>query len=582
MVLYAGVWGVALFLRLFRLDLAPLSESEAAQALTALRGALLPAGGSPFLYSVNAFLFSLFSASDTLARLVPAVIGSLVALAPALFRGELGRFGALGASIALAISPVALVASRSLDGETIVVASALALIALTRRFAATVDRRNLIGAAIALGVGLASGPGMYTALVAFVGSAIVLRLAVGGSSHIEMEGRHLEMPPAAPSPMWRAVIEAPDRAWIAGSLLAAFVVAATGGLARPAGLAAAGDLLTAWLNAFGAANGSTAIDIVQVLLVYETLIIGVGVIGLARVLLEGRHLEMPPTGSSAPVIGAWLGFAAIISLAIIILQPGRRPIDLLLPVTLLALLAGYAIQPWAEAVKSKASLVADGVVLVVGLTLIAFIVLQVTAYVRGRFPPISIGSLALPAEIALVSLFLLLIGVIGALLALMVEARTALRAAATLGLAVLALGTFSASWGAIQERVGDPRELILGPAVTSTDVRNLVETAEQIAIRAQGHLATLPIRVEVDDPVVGWYLRDAQWPQGAAAPGVVTADGGKPQSVESGYVGARFYTRVAWDALGLSFDAWLEWALFRTSGTRPVQMTQTVMLWEKR
>jgi len=570
--LYAGVLGVALFLRLFRLGLAPMSENEAAQALAALRGTFLPAGGSPFLYSINSFLFSLFSASDAMARLVPALVGSLVVLLPGFFRDALGRFGALGASVILAISPLALVASRSLSGEGVVVACVLVPIGLVRRYAATADPRNLIGAAVALGVGLASGSGMYTTLVALAASAIVLRFALGRESHADVEGRRLETPPTEMLPPlgWRALIDAPHRAGIAASLVIAFVIAATGGLARLAGLGAAGDLLAAWLNAFGAANGSSAFDVVQILLVYETLPVVVGVIGLARAL------------AGADRFGAGLGFAAITSTAIILLQPGRQPIDLLLPVTLLALLAGFVIQPWAEAVKSKASLVADGVILAVGIAVVTFLTFQVSAFVRGRFLPTSIGGVVLPPEIMLVSLFVLLVGVIGGLLTLMYEIRTVLRAVATLGLIVLIFGSIGIGWGATQERVGDPREIVWGPSVTPIDVRDLVTTAEQIAVRAQGHTATLPIRVEVDDPVVAWYLRDARLPEGQVAAGVVTPFGAQPQPSEDRYIGARFNTRAAWNTLGLNVDTWLEWVLFRTSGADLPQATRTVTLWEKR
>jgi predicted membrane-bound mannosyltransferase len=71
--LYAIVAALALALRLYRLGLAPLSTSEAALALAALRGTAIPAGASPLLYWVNALLFSIFGGGDTLARLLPAL-----------------------------------------------------------------------------------------------------------------------------------------------------------------------------------------------------------------------------------------------------------------------------------------------------------------------------------------------------------------------------------------------------------------------------------------------------------------------------------------------------------------------------
>ncbi len=572
MALYAGVLGLALFLRLFRLGLAPLSDGEAAQALAALRGGVVPIGGSPALYGINSFLMALLSPGDAIVRFAPALIGSLVVVLPAFFRDTLGRFGALGSSLILAISPLALAASRSLSGEVIVIACVLLPIALAQRYEATGNRRALIGAAIALGVGLASGTGIYTALVAFGVSATVLWIV--GRRHLEMpptERPPTHMPPTLmPHIIWRAMTGPANRAAVAAAVVGAFVIAATGGLARPAGLGAAGDLLTAWLSAFGAAGGSSPFDIVQVLLVYETLVLVAGVIGLARAL------------SRADPFGAWLGFAVIVSMATAMLRPGRQPLDLLLPVTLLALLAGYAIQPWAEAVRARASLSVDGIVLAVGFVVTTFLMLTLTAFVRNRIAPTTVLGVVVPSQLAIMATSLVIIGVVAGLLAMMVDARSVLRGAATLALLLLALASLGAGWGATQVRVGDPHEIVWGPNVTTRGVRLLMDTAYQIAIRSQGHVGTQPIRVEVDDPVVAWYLRDARVLPGEAPAGIVTRFGDQPRTTDGGYIGARFNVRESWGTLGLDLRAWLEWALFRTSPGAPAQVTQAVTLWEKR
>lgn len=549
-VLYTGVFGVALFLRLFRLGLAPLSENEAAQAVAALRGVAMPAGGSPVLYAINSFVFMLLSSGDALVRMVPALAGAGLVLTPALFRDALGRFGALGASLILALSPVALVASRSLDGETIAVVCVLIAIALARRYPATQDARNLIGAAIVVGVGLASGSGIYTALLALGASWIVLRFALREDS--------------SPS------LSIPNGPRLVLVLAAAFAVTATGALTNPAGLGAAGDLLSAWLRGFGAPGGSSAFDILQVLIVYELFAVAVGVIGLARALARADRF------------GAWLGFAAIISLSIVVLQSARQPIDLLLPVTLLALLAAHAIQPWAEAVRSRASLAADGAILALGGVMAAFVILTLIAFVRGRMPASPLGLTTLSPYLVLLGIVIALPAVVAALLATVYDPPTFRRASATLGLALLTLGSIAAGWGATQARVGDPLEIILGPNVTATDVRALTEMADQLAVRTQGHSSTLPIRVEVEDPVLAWYFRDANPPPAQPAPGIVTLFGVPPKAPEVAYIGARFTTRQAWDTRGLDPDTWLEWAFFRTSRADVPLTVQAVTLWQKR
>ena len=89
MALWILVGVLALVLRLANLDAAPLSAAEARWALLAWRavtGQGLPTGGySPFLLTMNSLLFVLCGASDSLARLVPALFGVLLALVPSLF-----------------------------------------------------------------------------------------------------------------------------------------------------------------------------------------------------------------------------------------------------------------------------------------------------------------------------------------------------------------------------------------------------------------------------------------------------------------------------------------------------------------
>ena len=116
--LYILIGMIAAGLRFYALGAQPLRESEAAQALAAWRfsqgnfeGA---AGYSPLLFLGNVFTFVLLGASEALARLVPALSGTLLAVLPYFLRRHLGRSGALVASILLALSPSTLFFSRHL------------------------------------------------------------------------------------------------------------------------------------------------------------------------------------------------------------------------------------------------------------------------------------------------------------------------------------------------------------------------------------------------------------------------------------------------------------------------------------
>jgi predicted membrane-bound mannosyltransferase len=127
MTLWVLIAVVALALRLTHLDAAPLNASEAREAMLAWRvgqsfqtaGRLesLPhaSGYSPLLLAANTLLFTVCGASDALARLWPALFGSVLALTPFLLRRRIGRVGALAAGLYLALSPTALLASRQLE-----------------------------------------------------------------------------------------------------------------------------------------------------------------------------------------------------------------------------------------------------------------------------------------------------------------------------------------------------------------------------------------------------------------------------------------------------------------------------------
>lgn len=552
--LYVALFVLGFFLRVYRLGVAPLAESEALQALAALRHDLLPAGGSPLLYNLNTFLFALFSPSDGLIRLLPALAGSLLVMTPMFFRSMLGRLGALGASFILALSPVAWVASRSLNGETVAVLCAISLVALAQRYLATRDVRSLLGASIVLGVGLASGAAMYSALVSFGAAAVLFHYAMTDEGGAE-------------SP-WSILASLPNRGQVALGVAGGFVVAATGAFTNLAGLGAASDLLTTWLNGFAARQGSLPFEIVLVLLAYELFALLLGLGGALRGLRRAERF------------GVWLSFVTVVALSLVMLRADRQPIDLLLPVTCLALLGGYVMQPWLTALIQRASLAVDGAIIAAGAVVAAVIAVALLTYAGGRALPSAVGPVALDPLLVLLATLLVLPIAVGVLLYTVFEVRAILRAGLTLLFALLALGAFAAGWGATQVRVSDAREIILGRVVTAPDVRNLTALAEQVAIRAEGMKSPLPIAVEVDDAVVAWYMRDAFAPPNQAPPGVITRLGEQPQ-VEGSYVGARFTTRESWDTSGFSIDEWVQWLVFRNIRARMPQTVQEVTLWER-
>jgi uncharacterized protein (TIGR03663 family) len=169
---YVVVALLAAGLRFFQLGLRPLSGGEAMQALAAYRfvqdGApSAPTGTVPALFTGNVVGFTLFGASDITARWLPVLAGMLLVLLPYGLRHRLGRGGALAASLLLALSPSAVYLSRSLDGAVLVAACGLAIVVGVINYVDTRRPGALYLAAVALGLGLCAGPGIYTLLLIF-------------------------------------------------------------------------------------------------------------------------------------------------------------------------------------------------------------------------------------------------------------------------------------------------------------------------------------------------------------------------------------------------------------------------------
>lgn len=77
----------------------------------------------PFLFEATALVNVLFGANDFVSRLIPAILGSLIAIAiPQLLKPWIGRLGALAASLLFLISPYLLYYSRYIRHDTLVIA----------------------------------------------------------------------------------------------------------------------------------------------------------------------------------------------------------------------------------------------------------------------------------------------------------------------------------------------------------------------------------------------------------------------------------------------------------------------------
>ncbi|HLY25124.1 MAG TPA: glycosyltransferase family 39 protein, partial [Aggregatilineales bacterium] len=133
LIVYIVLLLFALTARLPELGTIPLSDGEAHEALAALRAlgtspGLTPTiAHNPLMFAANTVTMAIFGNDTATARLPTVLVGLLIIALLMLFRRWFGRANTLIAAALLTISPVLLLASRTMSGS--VWALALAILA---------------------------------------------------------------------------------------------------------------------------------------------------------------------------------------------------------------------------------------------------------------------------------------------------------------------------------------------------------------------------------------------------------------------------------------------------------------------
>lgn len=563
--LYVAIIGVAAVLRMWNLSAAPLTLREAAQALAAFNGTPLPAGGSPLLYGLNQVLFGLLGATvnDAGVRLGAALIGTVMVLLPVLFRSYIGRYGALAAALMLALSPTLVLASRSLDGAIGAATCALAAIGLGLRYFTRQKQLDLIGLAISIGLALACGSGVLTVALIIVPALIIIqRWVASDEDRARVRQLQQESPALRQAVLWGG---------------AAFLLATTAFFLRPNGLAGAPEILSAWLAAWGASSSISALRLIQILLFYDPLILWFGLFGLIFALRRTSGLNV--------LLSVW----AIGGLLIMLLQPGRQVLDLTLILPPLALLGGSLLERLITDLEQQGSWHVEGLIALVAALMIGFAAIRAGNTATGLVPPADsfLGMRLSLSETYFIGVALVAFVCVAVFLVLF-GWRATVRGGALVLFALLALISLSSAWRVTQLRPGDPRELVWGPAATSTDVSAMTEAIAAASKRNTGFLDQVPVAVTLpqDNPVVRWYLRNFKNVQYSAviadlAPVVVAPLGSSfPPNMSDAYQGKQFVMQSQWDPAQLTENDLMRWWLYRETDLPPTPL-QTMVVWLK-
>lgn len=551
---------LALGMRVVDLGRGPLAEGEAALALEAWRfvsgapytmvGAPLPAVLSPLAFNLNALLFLLFGAGDAMARVAQALGGTALVLAPWLLRPVLGRGHALAMSGLLLLSPSVLFWSRHASGEVWAALFALLLVAGVARWHQSGARRELLLAALALGLGLASGAGFWSVLVAGALFALFQRwqarraVAETGTSEAEV------------LPLTRSVRTSVGELRAAFMpffpvTIAAFVVASTGLFVNLPGLGAALNLPVQWLRDLAGVGPSLLIPFLFVVWLYEALALLSAFVGGA--LMAERR-------------AGWATFAlfwvAVTLVPATVSNSGWS--GALLFVTLpLALLGAAALLFLGRTLLEEGRWQVEGLFALIGVVLFVYFWLALTKFLTASG---TVQTLALVAPLAL-------LGVVALLLAQSFGARAAQRAFALTVLLYLATISLASAWGVSVVRSADPREPLVTQAADA-DVREGVALLEQVSIERYRDPHMIPLGIQRPLGFVPrWYFRDfdpvtvegsnADLPEAA----LLEPDAPPP----AGWLGTRVWVGSEW-AWGVdSPQLLLRWLTFRADERLPQQ-----------
>ncbi|MFL5760209.1 MAG: 6-bladed beta-propeller [Thermomicrobiales bacterium] len=367
----AIAWAVivvfAVAVRFLQLDVWALSPDEAHRAFNAwslFRGAASDPGRSipntaPLLTVLQAFAFFLFGATDSVARVMSALLGLGLVLLIAGLRPYVSRAGTIGMAALAALSPTLVYASRVVDpaigvafGAMLLLVSLLRLGDVERTAGSRLAWSLLCG--VAVGIMLASGPLAITTLIS---------LAVGGlaASMFDRTGdgairRSMRGFSSTPSAMLMAL----------NGFVVTIILLFSRFLSDLNALRGIGETFADWARLMTTAGSNTPTQFfVLALLVYEILAL------VFAVVVISRESTSEPEQLSWTFFAGW--FAA--SLLLVSFSSGRAPDQAAIVALPLILLAGIGLGETIAAIDLNETLYGRGGALL--LSLIGFVIASV-------------------------------------------------------------------------------------------------------------------------------------------------------------------------------------------------------------
>lgn len=560
-VLYTSIFFLALSLRLLNLGEGALSEYEASFALQAYQLAHSQAanqvplpGNQPVYVIVTGIIFALFKDSNAFARLLPALAGSSLVLAPLLFRQWSGfnpwiRRASLLLAVCLAFDP-ALVALSRQAGSPIIT---LALLILT---AGCLLQGQAGWAGLAAGLALLSGPSFFYGLpvigLTIIGFMYLRRISNAAESTAE------KLPKAfTQAGFWRTWFIA-----LAGTVLLGGML----WLRAPQGLALLAESLPAYLKGWIQSSGMPPLRLPAAILLYQPIAV---VFGLLATIRAWRNPQ--PIFLLLRFLSLWAAAALVLGM----LYPSRQVSDGLWVILPLWALAAMELSRFAAApIEAPLRLPTLGLGGVSALFMILI-----------WYNLLRLGNLqAQPV------LYLTIIGGLGLMTVIVISLvglgwswRTA-SIGFSLGFCLVAGGyMLAAMWSMSQVRPNHPAELWSMPP-GSGQTRELVSTLEEIAQWNSGLRNELDIQVTFPSTSLQWALRNFSQVETVTALAanqqpaiIISLSSQENPSLESRYRGQEliFSRSTSWEgALPPNLLRWLTFREFATTSQKMILWTR--------
>jgi hypothetical protein len=556
-LLLAGLL-LAVVLRLFQLGVTPLSDIESSAALTAwqvAQGNLAAGtlGAQPAYTLLTSLLFELYQSTNFLARLVPAVAGSLLLLAPYLLRHQIGRVAAFVLIIGLAIDPGMVTVSR--QAGSLMMALAFSVLAISFWHS-----RSAVGAGIFTGLALLSGPTLIAGLIP-LGLAAGITCLIFRRSDPEASLQDEETPEPAsvqhpiPQHFWRNTL-----AITAVTIL----LVVTQFFRVPQGLSSWLEMIPAYLQGWATSTGVPPLRLPATLIFFQPLALLFAVIGVLFGLTQ-RNLRL------VLFFTLWL----MIALGLGMLYPSRQVADLIWVLIPLWGLAAFELTRFLPKSDTPSA---------------SYLLAMLVFILMGLFW-FSLASMTrMPIELtAPTSRWLILLGIL-ALLALSTAlvsmswswqaGRNGLAWGLMAGLTVYLTSTM---WGAAQLRFNMPQELWGYPPATG-QAELLQVTLDELSLWNHGTTNSLDIQSTVDLPSLRWFLRNnpqvryvSQISVGEQPSILITAKDSPGPALETAYRGQDFVWSINPGWSGALPPDLLSWFTYRRA---PLEL-DSIIVWAR-